>query len=126
VYNLKVQKLVRVIRSDNPKPEQPMPSMVIDFCFSGDVNTHMVVIWGPQDPILAVYKWYVGKIVATVDGTGCFRVAYAPDTDLIAAISATQLFLIVAATGSAQKTLVDIPSKVCSPCDVCTQPQVIT
>lgn len=111
---MKVHKLVRAIRSDDPMPEQPLPSTVMDFCFSGGMNAQLALIWGPQDPVLVVYKWYMGKIVATVEGTGCFRAAYEPDTDLIAAISATQIFLIVVAAGSAQKSLLDIPCKVCS------------
>lgn len=109
---MKVHKLVRAIRSDSPMPEQPLPSTVMDFCFSGGMNTQMAVIWGPQDPVLVVYKWYMGKIVGSVEGTGCFRAAYEPDTDLIAAISASQIFLIVVTAGSVQKSLLDIPSKV--------------
>jgi hypothetical protein len=112
VYNMKVHKLVRAIRSDNPRPEQPIPSTVVDFCFSGGVNTHLAVIWGPQNPVLVVYKWYMGKIVNMVEGIGCFRAAFEPETDLVAAISASQIYLIVFTPVTAQKSLVELPSKV--------------
>ena len=119
MYNLKVGKLVRAITNDDPKPEQSVPSTVIDFCFSGGLNTHLAVIWGPEDPILVVYKWYMGKVIATVESTGCFRAAYESQTDLLAVISTTQIFLIVIISGSAQKSLLDIPAKARVSCCLC-------
>jgi hypothetical protein len=111
IYNLKVQKLSRVVRADVAelsKADQITSPTIADFCFSGGLNTNLLVIWGSSDPVIAVYKWYSGKLVATVRDTGCFRACFDPATDLIAGISSHQIYMIVLSATSASKSSIDV------------------
>lgn len=101
IYNLKVQKLARTIRSDQSVADA---SLVADFGMSGGLNKLLFVIWGEVDPVLIVYRWYNGKVIASVRDSGVIRAAFEPATDMLLAISDRTIMVFSLVQGSLQKS----------------------
>lgn len=105
IYNLKVQKLARTIRSDQSFLD-PDDSFVMDFGMSGGLNKLLFVIWGQVDPVLTVYRWYSGKVIATLGDCGITRAAFEPATDTLLAISEHTITMFAFVQDSFKKSTV--------------------
>jgi hypothetical protein len=93
LYSIKAGKLVRAISS--LKPSQT----ILDFAFSDGICKHLAVVWSEPEPQVAIYRWYTGKLVATLPSTDITRLSFDPslDSHLIAITPQTALRLEVEA-----------------------------
>jgi hypothetical protein len=91
VYTIKDGKLVRAIGS--PKPSQT----VLDFAFSDGVCKNLAVVWSQPEPQVAIYRWYSGKLVATLQNIDITRLCFDPslESHLIATTTQSALRLEV-------------------------------
>lgn len=80
---------------------------------SGGLNKLLFVIWGPEDPILTVYRWYSGKIIASVRDCGVIRAAFEPATDMLLAISDRSIMTLSVSQESVEKSIILEVADVC-------------
>lgn len=111
IYSVKAGKLARAIAP--PKPG----ALALDLAFSDGLCKNLAVVWGGPEPHVALYRWYAGKVLATLAVADVVRVAFDPSSAVRIAVAtrhaALRLELDEAAGNLAKRSLYE-QNKVCT------------